>query len=953
MRRRVLLTLICAIGLTAFAHANISKKEPGRPETGFIENKGQIVDQNGARNNTVRYLLNKPGLNVQLRDNGFSYDAYTITGSLSKITRKTDAVTTTACVYNFHRIDITFIDANTNVEISTEGVNADYLNYAKADMNVTGIHHYNKVTYHNIYPAIDLEFTTNLKDGKLVEYNFIVRPGGNPAQIKMSYAGANSTKLEDNRIKMNTRHGDLREHIPASFLQDSKDLMEVKYKQLDENTYGYAVAAYDRNKTLIIDPTPDLAWGTYYGGSGSDLASDIAVSGNNVYSVGYTASTNNIATSGAYSSSIIGGVDAFIAKLNRHGVRQWATYYGGSGNEITMSASATANGDVVICGQTSSVSGIATSGVLNQSIRGTYDGFITRFNANGGLVWGTYFGGSQLDNVFSVAFDNNGDIAYCGVTGSSDNIASINGIKTSPVGGADAFVGKLAGNATGVYWSTYLGTDNLDEAYSVAVDASNNVFVSGIAYAPTAQQFLTTTGSHQPFHAGDTTDYFLVKFNSGGAIQWGTYFGGNQGEERASNIAGRRIATDASGNVYLVGCTLSPNGIATTSGGSTPGFGVDGGFVAKFSAGGVQQWGKYQFIGNSAGTYCVAADANSNVYTLGFTSSSSGEATTGAYQASAAGSFNMILTKMNTNGLTDWATYYSGGNGVSVPTGIAVDNASSVYVAGYTNTTLNGHQSQWAHQSSNGGGVDAIFAKFIKCNTVTANTTVTPTCFGQSNGNIVVNATGGIAPYIYALGTGTRQQSNTYANLGAGNYTVYAVDTIGCKGQAIATVTQTAQMITAISGPTTSVVFGTNTYNVPSQSGVTYTWTVNNGTIASGNGTNSITVNWGPNTPGEVKVRLSNSAGCTDSSTLAVTLAPTGVQEVAGKGAVVAYPNPTTGLLYIKTDDSKQDISILDRTGRVVFNRTIQGEKAIDISHLPAGIYILKMGDKYQEIGKL
>ena len=53
----------------------------------FIENKGQIVDQNGKPNDNVLYLLNTSGLNVQLREDGFSYDIYEI--KQKKIVKKT------------------------------------------------------------------------------------------------------------------------------------------------------------------------------------------------------------------------------------------------------------------------------------------------------------------------------------------------------------------------------------------------------------------------------------------------------------------------------------------------------------------------------------------------------------------------------------------------------------------------------------------------------------------------------------------------------------------------------------------------------------------------------------------------------------------------------------------------------------------------------------------------
>ena len=65
------LTFILIFFISVLSFGQIQNKS-----IGFIENKGQIVDQNGRKNNAVKYLLNTNGLNVQLRQNGFSYDVY-------------------------------------------------------------------------------------------------------------------------------------------------------------------------------------------------------------------------------------------------------------------------------------------------------------------------------------------------------------------------------------------------------------------------------------------------------------------------------------------------------------------------------------------------------------------------------------------------------------------------------------------------------------------------------------------------------------------------------------------------------------------------------------------------------------------------------------------------------------------------------------------------------------
>src|SRR5690606_30946026 len=80
---------------------------------GFIENKGQIVDQQNNANPQVLYLLNNEGMNVQLRKTGFSYDSYT-----------RDSLT-----YRFHRVDVELLNCNPQAKIQSEEAFNNYFNY--------------------------------------------------------------------------------------------------------------------------------------------------------------------------------------------------------------------------------------------------------------------------------------------------------------------------------------------------------------------------------------------------------------------------------------------------------------------------------------------------------------------------------------------------------------------------------------------------------------------------------------------------------------------------------------------------------------------------------------------------------------------------------------------------------------------------------------------------------
>jgi hypothetical protein len=130
---------------------------------------------------------------------------------------------------------------------------------------------------------------------------------------------------------------------------------------------------------------------------------------------------------------------------------------------------------------------------------------------------------------------------------------------------------------------------------------------------------MTTIGAHQSAYGGGYSDGFLVKFDSNGQMQWGTYYGGSLLDVSVS------CATDASGNVYMSGNTQSATGIATSGAHQTT---VNGAFLVSFNSSGVRQ----------SGTYCggiknvCTSDASGNVYMTGYTQSNSGIATAGAHQ---------------------------------------------------------------------------------------------------------------------------------------------------------------------------------------------------------------------------------------------------------------------------------------------------------------------------------
>lgn len=170
---------------------------------------------------------------------------------------------------------------------------------------------------------------------------------------------------------------------------------------------------------------------------------------------------------------------------------------------------------------------------------------------------------------------------------------------------------------------------------------------------------ITTAGSHQQAYGGGYEDAFLVKFDSVGVRQWGTYYGGNDDE------SGTSCATDASGNVYLTGAAYNISGTVIATAGSHQQYFAGGSldaYLVKFNSAGVRQWGTY-YGGNLYDYgYSCATDAVGNVFVSGNSNSfapSTAIATPGSHQASAnGGSIDAFLVKFNSGGIRQWGTFY-------------------------------------------------------------------------------------------------------------------------------------------------------------------------------------------------------------------------------------------------------------------------------------------------------
>jgi gliding motility-associated-like protein len=222
---------------------------------------------------------------------------------------------------------------------------------------------------------------------------------------------------------------------------------------------------------------------------------------------------NVIATPGSHQPSFgWGSWDAFLVRFDGNGVRQWGTFYGGSGTEWTGEIAVNGS-DVYIAGSTSSSSSIATPSTHQPTLAGQDDAFLVKFDANGNRIWGTYYGGTQFEDPGGTAVDSQGNVYLTGASrsGGGTVIATPCTYQFIYAGAGDGFLAKFTPSCKRI-WGTYYGGSGYDWAGSIDIDGMDNILIGGQTSTMSGPAIASSNG-HQPGYGGGNDDAFLAKFS--------------------------------------------------------------------------------------------------------------------------------------------------------------------------------------------------------------------------------------------------------------------------------------------------------------------------------------------------------------------------------------------------------------------------------------------------------
>jgi hypothetical protein len=580
-------------------------------------------------------------------------------------------------------LSLRFIGPNPSVSIKARKEEPGTINFFIGNDPAnwqTNLHSYAEVAYLDLWPGIDMVFRNT---SGVLKYEFIIQPGADPNNIRLTYDGADNLSLDDDsNLLIRTPMGILTEQRPVSYQPDGEQQLPISTdftfeRQADGALiFGFHIGTdYDLHSPLVIDP--GLLYSTYLGGrSDFDDGFGIAVdTSGNIYATGYTRSADFPTTPGAFQTTLSGIANAFITKLNLTGALVYSTCLGGSSFDQGYGIAVDTSGSAYVTGLTGSADFPTTPGAFQTSFKGGFvDAFITKLNSAGSaLVYSTYLGGSDAYGN-GIAVDTSGNAYITGEAGAFAFPTTPDAFQTAANGLSDAIVTKLNPAGSALVYSTYLGgSGNLDSGADITVDTSGNAYITGFTQST---DFPTTPGAFQTTSNGGGA--FVTKLNpTGSALVYSTYLGSNNFD------IGSGIAVDTSGSAYITG--TGAVGFPTTPGAFQTTLKDGGAFVTKLNpTGSALVYSTYLGGGSGNG---ITVDTSGNAYVTGRTASTDFPTTLEAFQTSLKGSFDAFVTKLNPTGSALLYSTYFGGSDLDDGVDIAADTSGNAYITGVTQST--------------------------------------------------------------------------------------------------------------------------------------------------------------------------------------------------------------------------------------------------------------------------
>lgn len=693
MKKVYLSIVVLFLSLFFFSHENHKKDFQIQIPAGFastqldfpfIKNLGQYPSQS-------QYYLNTLDHRIEFFEHSIIYQSKT-----SRFTQE-------------------FLGSQKNVKINPLSKSNSKINYyrgANSKLWQEDIPNFHELYYQDLYPNIDYRI---ISKNSQIKSEFILHPGAKPQDIQIAFSGPNALQVSpEGHLVISDAQYKMIESKPYVYqiIDGRKREIPASYN-IKDLAYQFSLGSYDPNYSVIIDP--ELSYASYYGGDGDDSAYDIQVDDNGfIYIAGGTKSTD-LPNDNAYQSTLDTFIDAFIVKIKPDGTSiEYATYMGGDATDVAESLALEPSGTAVIVGTTNS-SDFPTLGNVSSPALGNSDGFFARFNPDGTLDLSTYFGGSGGELGSGITVGSNGLFYITGLTNSTDFASGISSFSANSWtsyqdsfqgGGADAYI--LIMNSFGlVHYFSYLGGNGTDIGRAIVVDSNHHVILAGT----TDSSDFPTLNASQASQNNASQDAFITSIDiENNELIFSSYWGGSSTEAQFG------LAIDQNDAIWICGATYSSD-FPSLNAYQSELSGTQDAYFSQFSSTGDLLYSSYLGGSGEEAAKDLISDSNLNLFVMGITSSNDFPISDDAEQENLGGTYNVFLSKINTDqNLLLYSSYLGGSNSLSTLSssqgGLDLDAAESVYWVESSNATDFPVKNAFQDSKGSGSNQDAIFAKF-------------------------------------------------------------------------------------------------------------------------------------------------------------------------------------------------------------------------------------------------
>jgi hypothetical protein len=547
----------------------------------------------------------------------------------------------------------------------------------------TNVPLFGRVRYPSVYKNVDLEYYGTESQ---LEYDFVIKPGGDPKSIHFSLEGARQAKIErsgDLTVRVGNTQFALRKPIAYQIAGPIKNQVTAQFVPYGRGGFGIQVGDYDRRLPLIVDPILDYS--TYLGGSADEGIFGIGFDEEeNIYVAGETSSID-FPSKDAIQKHLGGSYDVFVSKFDRTGTRLiYSTFLGGSGFDHAIGIQIDDSGRAYIAGVTLS-SDFPVKNARQPNLGGIANGFVAKLSPSGSeLVFSTYLGGGRFDQISSLAIDQHNHVYVAGSTTSIDFPVTPTAFQKICDGGAqpgfcigDAFVTEFDESGKNLVYSTYLGGMGYDAAAGLALNERGEAYIVGQTFSKDFPNKNAYQGSLSGF-----TNAFVTKLNVTGSDVLSSTFLGGSGFDGATGIA-----LDHRDSVYVTGTTTSIDFPLVRAFQSKNQGGQSDGFIAKLDLE-TSELIYSTYVGGKGFDFPfrIAVNSRGEASVIGFTSSTDFPIHNAVESSYRGGATDAFIVTLDRSGERARLSTYLGGNGDEFGYAITIGCRDSVWVGGSTSS---------------------------------------------------------------------------------------------------------------------------------------------------------------------------------------------------------------------------------------------------------------------------